>query len=220
MVITSPDKISQFISLEELRFTLHSEGCKMCSLGFQEGLSGCCVARGNPASKRMIIGEAPGKHEDSQSIPFVGPAGRFLDKIFSSVGFNINTDFYLTNIILCRPIAEKGSGKENYTPRKEQRNRCKPYLDAQINFINPRIIITIGKPATETILGTTSIRMGDYRGKLLTNIPGTHGALVFPMLHPAAILHAQSQPNIYQLYREQTWQDIQILHAIIDKENI
>jgi len=210
--------------LLDLRNGLVEYGCKACTLGFQEGLNGCCVARGNPESRRMIIGEAPGKYEDAQSLPFVGPAGQLMNQIFGSVDFNMDTDWYITNIVLCRPIAPKGSGKENYTPRMEQRNKCRPFLDAQLRFIQPRIIVTIGLPATEAILkqfGYSKFRMGDFRGQLKThNFEGIGEVKVFPMLHPAAILHAKSQPEKHQLYREQTWEDIQRLRQIIDEEGL
>lgn len=211
--------------LSTLKVGLRQHGCKACDLGLQEGLNGCCVARGNERFRRMIIGEAPGRHEDATTLPFVGPAGELMDRIFASVGFDTNTDFYITNTILCRPIAPKGSGKENFTPRIEQKRRCRPFLDAQIRLVNPRIIVTLGIPATEAVLGLRNIKMGDYRGVIKTinqgfyALLGTRPIYVFPMLHPAAILHAKSQPEKYKLYRQQTWTDIQFLKKFIE-ENV
>ena len=228
MPITDPAS-QEFADIGDLRMTLTEEGCRACDLGFQEGLNGVCVARGLASSRRMIIGEAPGKHEDAQSEPFVGPAGQLLNKVLESVGFNPDTDFYVTNVVLCRPIAPKGSGKENYTPRMVQRRRCRPFLEQQIGLIQPRIIVTLGKPATEAILGVSGIRMGDYRGKMQRNVAilqhSEEGTLigrpyVFPMLHPAAILHARSQPEKHQLYREQTWEDIKHLKQFIEENDL
>lgn len=215
--ITNPRKV-KFESLTDLQLKLHTQGCRACSLGFQENLNGCCVARGCAGKQRMIIGEAPGKYEDAQSEPFVGPAGKLMDKIFESVGFDVNKDFHVTNVVLCRPIAVKGSGKENYTPRVKQQRTCRPYLDMQIGFIKPKLIVTLGKPATESILQLRNIRMGEYRGHQF-KLP-ENGAVVFPMLHPAAILHASFQPEKYKLYREQTWADIQKLKQIVEKEDL
>jgi uracil-DNA glycosylase family 4 len=228
MPIIKPDEIN-FESMGDLHQILLEEGCRACSLGFQEGLNGCCVSRGNYLTKRMIIGEAPGKYEDAQSEPFVGPAGQLLNKILDSVGFNHEEDFYITNVVLCRPIAAKGSGKENYTPRQEQRNKCRPYLEAQIRMISPLLIVPLGKPATEAILGVKGIRMGNYRGKAVMHkwnpwpenvIGSTWNIWVFPMLHPAAILHARSQPEKHRLYREQTWEDIQNLKKLIEEKGL
>lgn len=220
--ITNPRHV-EFQSIQDLKFRLHTGGCRACDLGFQENLNGCCVARGNPESKRMIVGEAPGKHEDAQSEPFVGPAGQLLDKILVSVDLNPDQDFYITNVVLCRPIAAKGSGKENFTPRIQQRNRCRPYLEQQIKLIRPRVIVPLGRPATEAILGLKNIKMGDFRGKEFTIPAGEftpEQIRVFPMLHPAAILHAQPQPEKHQLYREQTWEDVKRLKDILVEEEL
>jgi len=228
MTITNPSD-REFEDLADLQLTLIDEGCRACSLGFQEGLNGCCVSRGNPLKRRMIIGEAPGRFEDAQSSTFVGPAGQLWDKIMESVGWS-DKDWYITNVVLCRPIAPKGSGKENFTPRAEQRNKCYPYLNHQISFIRPKIIVTLGKPATETILGFKGIRIGDYRGRLTwTEVATIHGRYspvekfypkVFPMLHPAAILHASSQPEKYELYRQQMWDDIRTLKKLVEEEKL
>jgi len=179
----------------------------------------------------MIIGQNPGKWEDAQSVPFCGPAGVLLQKILASVGWDIDQDWYITNIVLCRFIAPKGSSKENLTPYMEQRKKCRPYLDAQISFVQPRIIVTLGKPATEAILGLKNIRMGDYRGQIVENlvvIEKTEGEenitvgrpFVFPCLHPAALLHTQSQPERHELYRQQMWQDIQYLKKFVEENNL
>ncbi len=214
MPITDPTS-RQFENLADLQLTLINEGCVACDLGFQEGLNGCCVARGNPLKRRMIIGEAPGRFEDAQSSPFVGPAGILWDKIMLSVGWT-DEDWYITNCVLCRPIAPKGSGKENFTPRVEQRKKCRPYLDAQIRFIRPRVIVTLGKPATETILGHKGIRMGNVHGRKF--LEGEK--IIFPLYHPAFLLHSQKNPQQYQEVRENMWQDIQKLREIVDEENL
>lgn len=210
-----------FTTVDQLRDYLHTIGCKNCELGFQKGLNGCCVSRGEWQTRRMIIGEAPGKIENSLSSPFTGPAGQLMDKIFASVGWDTNTDWYMTNTILCRPIAERGSGKENLTPKAEQKRRCRPYLETQISLIQPSIIVTLGKVSTDAILGKQAPKsMGDCRGKIFNWIFQDRNIIVFPMLHPAALLHAQRQPEKYQLYREQTWQDIKNLKKIIDQKEI
>lgn len=227
MPVIKPNEIN-FESIGDLHLALKEEGCRACSLGFQEGLNGCCVSRGNVTCKRMIVGEAPGKYEDASAVPFSGPAGQLLNQILASVGWS-DEEWYITNVVLCRPIAPKGSGKENYTPRMEQRNRCRPYLEAQIRLISPLIIVPVGKPATEAILGVKGIRMGDYRGKAILHqwnpwpenvIGSTWNIWVFPMLHPAAILHAKSQPEKHQLYREQTWEDIQNLKKLVEEKKL
>lgn len=200
-------------TLQELVQQLQEPPCTRCNLGLQPGLQGPCISRGEPATGRMLIGEAPGRYEDALSEPFTGPAGQLLDKIFEAVGWDTNADWYLTNVVLCRPIAAQGSGKENFTPKVEQRERCRPFLDKQIELIQPHIIVTVGGVATQALFRVGQVRMKDYRGRLVE----IDGIKVFPMLHPAAILHAQGQPELYSLYRKQTWEDIQKLKQIVDE---
>jgi DNA polymerase len=177
----------------------------------------------------MIVGEAPGKDEDSTRNPFTGPAGELMDKIWAAAGLDTN-DFYITNVVLCRPVAPQGSGKENYTPKVEQRARCKTFLDAQIGLLKPSLIVTLGKVATEAILGHRIERMGDYRGRFLNVTMASQDLedgtvtigrpCIFPMIHPAAILHAQRDQEKYRLYRQQTWRDIQLLAEFIRERHL
>lgn len=214
MRINNPSEIvDTFTSIAQLECTLIDRGCQACSLGFQPEINGCCVSRGIPDTRRMIIGEAPGKHEDSQSQSFVGPAGKLLDKIWTSVGWDTN-DWYITNVCLCRPYMPRGSGKENYTPKAEQIKTCRPYLLKQIELIEPDIIVTLGRTATEAIMGPIK-SMGSIRGRAQW-IKISHNYiyrdyLTFPMIHPAAILRDPNGP-----YKQQTWEDIQKLKEIVD----
>jgi uracil-DNA glycosylase family 4 len=228
------EDIPNYPSVGSLKRHLTMNGCHLCSLGFQPEINGCCVARGSELTNKMIIGEAPGKEEDSTGTPFSGPAGRLMDEIWKSVGMDTN-DWYITNVVLCRPYSPRGSGKENFTPKKDQQARCKVYLDKQIALIKPQLIVTIGAIATQAILGPCiNFKMGDYRGKCFDEgvkcwdvgmqsiNPGWQKfekKLVFPMIHPAAILHAKGSDK-YDLYREQTWQDIKTLKMIMEDHKI
>ena len=163
----------------------------------------------------MIIGEAPGKEEDATGLPFTGPAGKLLDKIWLSVGMNTD-DWYLSNIMKCRPIAHQG--KENFTPKVEQIETCSIYINEEIGLLKPKIIVTLGAIATSTLLNIKRFRMQDYRGKLINTVLGDwreHNTLVFPMIHPAALLHSKGNKEQYKLYRSQTWEDIQRLKQIL-----
>jgi len=209
------EDIPEYSSVGSLRRHLTINGCKLCSLGFQPEINGVCVARGSESSNRMIIGEAPGKEEDSTATPFSGPAGRLMDEIWQSVGMNTN-DWYITNTVLCRPYSPRGSGKENFTPKQDQRKKCSVYLSKQITLIKPKLIVTIGAVALEAITGLKGLKMGEWRGKLC-NVSGVYGAKVFPMIHPAAILHAKGNQPVYDMYRQQTWTDIKQLKKILDE---
>ena len=214
--IIQNEDIPNFKYIEQIRSTLHNQGCRRCDLGFQANINGCCVSRGSTTSRVMVVGEAPGKDEDSKRLPFTGPAGRLMDKIFGSVGINTK-DIYITNVVKCRPVAQKGSGKENFTPKVEQQKRCKTYLDSEIELLNPSLIVTLGRIATAAVTEVPSVKMKDVRGTLVKR---EDGIKVFPMLHPAAILHAQRDPELQKLYKIQTWEDIQKLKNILDEDNL
>ncbi len=212
-------------NINELHLLLKETGCTRCSLGFQTNINGCCVSRGPTVTSKMIVGEAPGKDEDSTREPFTGPAGRLMDRIWASVGMDTK-DWYLTNVVLCRPVAPYGSGRQNLTPKAEQRDKCRPFLDEQIRLLKPRLIVTVGATATAALLGARNIRMGDYRGKLIRNLtlrdwvePPQFNTLLFPMLHPAAILHARRDPAKHTQYKQWMWDDIRKLKQIVIEEN-
>lgn len=204
-------QVNEIHTIGELNFRLLKDGCTRCDLGFQSNINGCCVSRGSPSFK-MIIGEAPGKDEDSTRLPFTGPAGRLMDRIWASVGMDTN-DWYLTNTVLCRPVAPAEVKKQNLTPKKDQIERCRPYLDRQIDLISPSLVVTVGSVATAAILGRESVRIGDYRGRLIRGKRFLH----FPMLHPAAILHTKRDPKRHAMYRQQMWDDIRKLKQIVDE---
>jgi DNA polymerase len=167
----------------------------------------------------MLIGEAPGKEEDAKGRPFVGPAGRLLDQIWSSVGMNTN-DWYISNVAHCRPIAIKGSGKENLTPKTDQIERCRIFIDEEIGLLKPKIIVTVGAIATVTLLRIVRFKMADHRGRLVDAVLGgwrEHSTKVFPMIHPAALLHSKGNQNKYKMYKLQMWEDIQKLKTIMEE---
>lgn len=212
MPINSQKEIPNFASLDDMDLYLRTEGCRMCNLGFQSTINGCCVMRGNTQSHYMILGEGPGKEEDSSRRPWTGPAGLLLNQVWQSVGMNTN-DWYIGNVVKCRPVAPSNSGKQNLTPSSEQRARCRLYLDIELKLLKPKLIAAMGKVAIEAILGQKNITVKNYRGKLF-DCPYIEGCKVFPMIHTAAILHSTSTPQ-YDIYRQHTWEDIQKLKNII-----
>jgi DNA polymerase len=126
----------------------------------------------------MFIGEAPGFHEDKSGRPFVGAAGRFLEELLADIGMQ-RQDVYIANVIKCRPPG-------NRSPIPAEIDACKPYLDRQIELIQPRVVITLGR-----------FSMARYfPGAKISSIHGKPrkigGVLYFPMYHPAAALHQPS----------------------------
>ena len=148
--------------------------CQRCDLA--KTRSTVVVSRGNPSSKLMVIGEAPGADEDDCGKPFMGRAGKLMDKMFSSVNLDTNLDMYITNVIKCRP-----PGNRNPTP--VELDACKPYLEKQIELIQPKVIVAVGNFALNHFAGKTGITR--LRGKWMDH---QSGAKVMAIYHPAYLL--------------------------------
>ena len=207
--------LNLYSTISELSHNLKSEGCSLCDLSSQDNINGIVVYRGDPSSRRMIIGEAPGAREDECGRPFSGPAGKKADEIFASVGLDTDTDFYISNIIKCRPVAPHGSGRQNLTPQVRHRQACRPYIVREIELIRPTVIVLQGLSAVKSLLPEfASYRMGDIAGRFLTSNEFPNIQL-FPMYHAAALLHAQGTES-YRHLRRATWEHIQRLKEWID----
>ncbi|MDH7485637.1 MAG: uracil-DNA glycosylase [Anaerolineae bacterium] len=157
--------------------------CQRCPLGQMR--TRAVPGEGPADAQIMFIGEAPGFHEDRQGRPFVGAAGKFLEELLASIGLK-REDVYIANVIKCRPPG-------NRDPQPDEIAACRPYLDKQIDLIQPRIIITLGR-----------FSMARYfPGATISRIHGqpkrVGGRIYYPMLHPAAALH---QPHWRPLIEE------------------
>ncbi len=141
--------------------------------------------KGNPEADILIIGEAPGANEDLQGIPFVGKAGKNLDKFLNLIGLTLD-DIYVANILKYRP-------PKNRNPTKEEIQNHTPYLIEQINIIKPKVILPLGKFATEFCLANFDISkmktivMGKVHGKIFK----INDLTIIPMYHPAAMIYNQ-----------------------------
>jgi DNA polymerase len=126
----------------------------------------------------MFVGEAPGFHEDQQGRPFVGAAGQFLEELLSSIGLT-REQVYITNVIKCRPPG-------NRDPLPKEVNTCEPYLDRQIELIQPTVVVTLGRFSMARAF--PNARISHIHGD-----PRKIGGIVYyPMYHPAAALHRPS----------------------------
>ena len=160
------------IPLETLQ--AQAEACRACPLA--EGRTHVVFGTGNPQARVLIVGEAPGKNEDLQGIPFVGAAGKYLNELLAYAGLR-REDVYIANVLKCRPPG-------NRNPMPSEIEVCTPFLREQTRTIDPAFIVTLGNFATKFILKTD-------RG-----ITGLHGKLyqtgkfmVFPVFHPAAAIY-------------------------------
>ncbi len=184
------DCCSSLAEVEQLALS-----CEKCELA--GGRTKVVFGTGNPDATLMFIGEAPGRDEDLSGVPFVGRAGQLLDKILAAADI-ARDQVYIGNIIKCRP-------PNNRTPFTSEIDACMPYLAKQLAFIRPRIICTLGLPATQTLLGLKG-SMASMRGKMYK----AEGIVVVPTYHPAAALR---DPR----YKKPIWEDFLLLKREYDR---
>jgi DNA polymerase len=162
--------------VSEALLGLHQEvrGCQLCVLSRTR--TQAVPGDGDPAAKIMIVGEAPGQNEDKQGLPFVGAAGQLLNQLLSGIGIE-RKDVYITNIVKCRPPG-------NRDPLPEEVGACSGYLDRQVEYIRPAVILLLGRHALQRLLPGSS------------GISRVHGQMVqrgdrayVPLYHPAAALY-------------------------------
>jgi len=168
--------------------------CKLCALGRQQVVYGV----GNPAADLMIIGEAPGADEDVQGIPFVGRAGQLLTKIIEAIDLR-RDDVYIANVIKCRPPG-------NRNPEPDEVATCEPFLLQQIDIVQPRVVVALGKFAAQTLLQTDT-PITRLRGQAY---PFRDAALV-PTFHPAYLLRSPDK-------KRETWEDMKLVRALLRGE--
>jgi uracil-DNA glycosylase family 4 len=168
--------------------------CQKCNLGSLR--TNAVPGEGNPNARILFVGEGPGADEDAQGRPFVGRAGQLLDKIINAMGLK-RSDVFIANIIKCRPPG-------NRDPRPDEIVNCFPYLQRQIEIINPEIIITLGAPATRTLLNTNK-PIGQMRGRFHEYYAGIGRPPIklMPTYHTAYLLRNYSQEN-----RKRVWEDM------------
>jgi uracil-DNA glycosylase family 4 len=173
--------------------------CTKCRLA--KGRTQVVWMDGNPDSDLMFIGEAPGFHEDKQGRPFVGAAGQLLNEMLSSIGMD-RTKCSVVNVLKCRPPG-------NRDPMPDEIETCKPYLEAQIRLIRPRVIVPLGNFATRFILNK-QVSISRVRGQRFE----AHGASVVPTFHPAAILRGggQQAPTMPDFKH-----DFELVRSILDE---
>ncbi len=147
--------------------------CTRCRLA--EGRTNVVWADGDLDADLMFIGEAPGFHEDKQGIPFVGAAGQLLDRMLAEIGLD-RSRAAIVNVIKCRP-------PNNRDPLPDEIESCRPYLEAQLAHMRPKVIVTLGNFATRFIL-EEQIGITKARGQMYQR----RGAVVIPTFHPAAAL--------------------------------
>jgi uracil-DNA glycosylase len=142
--VAVPVQVPEQRSQQLASFEQAVSACTRCRLA--EGRTQVVFGSGNPDAELMFVGEAPGFHEDQQGIPFVGQAGKLLEKLLAGIGLE-RTDVYIANVIKCRP-------PQNRNPEPDEVEQCEPFLFRQIATIKPKVIVALGKFAAQSLLQT------------------------------------------------------------------
>jgi uracil-DNA glycosylase len=156
-----------------------ASGCVRCPL--HEGRTNVVFGNGNADAALMFVGEAPGHHEDLQGLPFVGRAGQLLDELLGEIGLS-RKDVFVANVLKCRPPG-------NRDPQPEEIDTCKPYLNRQIELIQPKVICTLGNFATK-LLTRSNRGITAVHGRPQVHELGGRTVRVYPLYHPAAALRS------------------------------
>ena len=181
------------VTLEDLKDKYAN--CQRCSLG--RGRKHLVFGEGNPRAKLVFVGEAPGREEDLQGYPFVGRAGRLLDKILAAIGLQ-RTDIYITNILKCRP-------PNNRNPNPGEISTCQQILWEQLEVMRPKLICALGKFAAQTLLNSQE-RIGNLRGQWFD----LKGIKLLVTYHPAYLLRNPGGKRL-------VWEDMKKLKNEYDK---
>ncbi len=182
---SAPAPIAGGRTLDEIRTELGDcKRCKLCG-----GRRQIVFGSGNPRAELVFVGEAPGADEDQQGVPFVGKAGQLLTKMIEAMKFNRDS-VYICNVVKCRP-------PENRNPEPDEISACEPFLKAQLASVRPKVIVTLGKFAAQTLLrdqtAITRLR-GQWREY--------EGVPLMPTFHPAYLLRVPAEKKL-------AWGDLQ-----------
>jgi len=179
-VMTARDAARQAANLDELRALLESfEGC-----GLRLTATQLVFADGNPQARVMFVGEAPGYEEDISGRPFVGRSGKLLDRMMESIGLD-RSSAYIANVVPWRPPG-------NRTPTPQETAICLPFIRRQIELADPDILVCLGQPSTQTLLGTRD-GITKTRGRWMTYDTGKRQIRALATFHPAFLLRSPLQ---------------------------
>lgn len=190
-IATAREAARTAASLDILRDMLEKfDGCALKSTATR-----LVFADGNPKARIMFVGEAPGRDEDIEGLPFVGRSGKLLDRMIASIGLD-RSKVYIANVIPWRPPG-------NRTPTPQETQICLPFIQRQIELVDPDILVTLGNPSTQTLLSTREGIM-KTRGRWFDYDTGTRVIRAIATFHPAYLLRSPS-------YKRLSWQDLRAI---------
>ncbi len=184
----APPAAPQNASVPELeRYAAETAGCTKCRLA--ETRTQVVFGVGSSEADLMFVGEAPGFHEDKQGYPFVGQAGKLLDRLLAGIGLT-RDDVYIANVLKCRPPG-------NRDPVPDEIESCEPHLFRQIELIEPKVIGTLGNFATKLLSGKQT-GITRVHGQPQQATIGGRQVVLYPLYHPAAALYTPSMLQVLE----------------------
>lgn len=201
-----PPDVAEMAAREAARSAETLDALKM----ILEGFDGCPLKRtatrlvfadGNPQARIMFVGEAPGRDEDVQGLPFVGRSGRLLDLMMAAIGLD-RTSAYIANVIPWRPPG-------NRTPTPQETAVCLPFIRRQIELADPDILVCLGGPSAQTLLGTKE-GITKMRGQVVPYDTGRRAISALATFHPAYLLRTP-------LGKRLVWRDLLAIEALLEK---
>jgi DNA polymerase len=170
------------------------QGCRECEL--YKGATQAVFGEGSARATVMFVGEQPGDREDREGHPFVGPAGRLFDRALEEAGID-RKQTYVTNAVKHFRYEERGKRRIHQRPSAEHIRACRPWLDAELAAVRPRVLVCLGAVAAQALLGS-KIRVTKDRGRPLES---ELAAVVLVTIHPSAILRERDEPARDQAFR-------------------
>jgi DNA polymerase len=184
-------------SLDALRALLETfDGCAL-----KHTATRLVFADGNPQARIMFVGEAPGREEDIEGLPFVGRSGQLLNRMIAAIGLD-RSNAYIANVIPWRPPG-------NRTPTPQETQICLPFIQRQIELVNPDVLVTLGNPSTQTLLSTREGIM-KTRGRWFDYDTGARTIRAMATFHPAYLLRSPS-------YKRMAWQDLRAVAKALEQ---
>ncbi|WP_420131596.1 uracil-DNA glycosylase [Rhodopseudomonas sp.] len=195
-IVSAREAAATAPTLDALRALMEQfEGCALRSTATR-----LVFADGNPQARLMLVGEAPGRDEDIEGRPFVGRSGKLLDLMLAAIGLD-RSKVYIANVIPWRPPG-------NRTPTPQEIQICLPFIQRQVELVNPDIVMTLGNPATQTLLQTREGIMKS-RGRWTDYNTGTRTIRAIATFHPAYLLRSPA-------YKRMTWMDLRAVAQALD----
>ena len=205
MATPEPNDATPFLpgrrSLKALREA--SMGCRGCHLW--RGATQTVFGEGRKSSRVMLVGEQPGDKEDKAGEPFVGPAGRELDRGLEAAGID-RADAYVTNVVKHFKFEERGRRRIHQTPKRFEIEACRPWLEEELAVVKPEALVLLGATAAKALLGS-SFRVTRHRGELLDS---DLAPIVAATIHPSAILRGPDETS-RQEEREAFAEDLRVV---------